>query len=578
MEQPPETADHGHEYDARPWSACYAPGMPAQVVVPAGGVSDLLARSARRCPDRVAIRFEQAHFTWRQLDRRATHIARALSSMGVEKGTRVALVLPNCPQAVMAFFGVLRLGAVVVWTNPLYTERELHHQLADAQAEVAICLDLAYGRLRAVRAQLTLRHVVVTSVLDELPLPIRTVGPWTRHGKEVTAAVPRGDDVVGWRAFVRRGHRGPESWSTAEPGQLAALQYTGGTTGTPKGVMLTHANLLANTEQAVSLLPESARAELIILAVVPLFHAYGVIVCLLAGARVGATVLLHPRFQLERVIDAVARYRPNLLPGVPTLYVPLTEAALRGHVDLRSIRWCLSAAAPLPPRVASEFQQQSGGRLVEAYGLTEASPATHANLLYGPIGPVGSIGVPLPSTDARIVDPHDHRRALPVGEVGELIVRGPQVMAGYWQQASETAAVLQDGWLATGDLARMDPQGWFFLVERSKDVIITAGFNVYPREVEDALSEHPAVQEVAVVGVSDPYRGEIVKAFVVRHPDADVDEGELRRFVRERLAPYKVPRAVEFRSELPKNQIGKVLRRLLAPSSPNSPDESAASH
>jgi len=544
-----------------PWLDSYPPGVPEHVEVPATNLARVLDDAARDFPNAPALHFEGRTISYAQLADRAWRFAGVLAGLGVTKGTRVGLVLPNCPQAVIAFFGALRLGAVVVQNNPLYTESELGHQLTDAGVEVLVCLDLAYERVKAARAQTSIREVVVTSVLDELPAVKRVLAPYTRKGREAVAAVGRDEPVRRWRDLSSGAAKPPEA-AVDTASDLALLQYTGGTTGLSKGVMLSHGNLRANVEQVRAWFPDADPGREVMMAVLPFFHVYGLTVCLLLGVRVGAALVLMPRFDLDAVLAAVDRYRPTLFPGVPTMYVALNNAVAKGGHDLSSIKACLSGAAPLPLEVAERFERYSGGRLVEGYGLSECSPVALANPIYGK-RKAGTIGMPLPDTIARVVDPSEPDRALPSGERGELAIRGPQVMLGYRNRPEESAEVLRDGWLLTGDMAVMDEEGYFTIVDRKKDLIIAGGYNIYPREVEEVLYEHPKVLEVCVAGVPDPYHGETVKAFVVLRAGEQATQDEIREFAKERLTGYKVPRAVEFRDELPKTLIGKVLRRAL---------------
>jgi long-chain acyl-CoA synthetase len=425
-----------------------------------------------------------------------------------------------------------------------------------------ICLDLVYERVKALRPRTSIREVIVTSVLDELPGVKRVLAPFTRKGKAASATIGKDEPVKRWRDVLASAPAGPDL-AEVDPGRdLALLQYTGGTTGVSKGVMLTHANLRANVEQVRAWFPDADPGREVMMAVLPFFHVYGLTVCLLLGLRLGAALVLQPRFDLDAVLAAVDKYRPTLFPGVPTMYVAINNAVDLGGHDLSSIKACLSGAAPLPLEVAERFERFSGGRLVEGYGLSEASPVAIANPVYGK-RKAGTIGLPIPDTLARVADPSDPDRTMPPGQPGELALAGPQVMKGYWNQPDETAQVLRDGWLLTGDMAVMDEEGYFSIVDRKKDLIIAGGFNVYPREVEEVLYEHPKVLEVAVAGVPDAYRGEIVKAFVVLRPGERCTTEEIREFAKARLAAYKVPRAVEFRDELPKTLIGKVLRRAL---------------
>ena len=545
-----------------PWLDSYPPGVPEHVEVPRANLAGLLADAARDFPDAPALHFEGRTTSYAQLADQAWRFAGVLAELGVTKGTRVGLVLPNCPQAVIALFGASRLGAVVVQNNPLYTERELAHQLGDARVEVLVCLDLVYDKVTALRQAAGVREVIVTSLLDELPVVRRVLAPYTRRGRAASATIARDELVRRWRELLGAATTKPDEAAVDPDRDLALLQYTGGTTALAKGVMLTHANLRANVEQVRAWFPDADPGREVMLAVLPFFHVYGLTVCLLLGVRIGAALVLLPRFDLDGVLGAVERYRPSLFPGVPTMYVAINRAVERTGQSLASIKACLSGAAPLPMEVAERFERFSGGRLVEGYGLSEASPVAIANPIYGK-RKAGTIGMPLPDTLARVVDPADPDRQLPPGQVGELAVAGPQVMQGYWQRPEETAEVLRDGWLLTGDLAVMDEEGYFAIVDRKKDLIIAGGYNISPREVEDVLAEHPAVAEVAVVGLADPYRGEIVKAYVVLRDGRRATPEELRAFAKARLAAYKVPRVVELREELPKTLVGKVLRRAL---------------
>jgi long-chain acyl-CoA synthetase len=547
---------------ATPWLDSYPPGVPEHVEVPQVNLARLLADAVREYPHAPAMHFEGRTTSYAELADQAWRFAGTLAELGVTKGSRVGLLLPNCPQAVVALFAAFRLGAVVVQNNPLYTERELEHQLGDAGVEVLVCLDPVYQRVKAVRERVGIREVIVTSVLDELPAVKRALAPYTRRGRSASAGIGREEPVRRWRELLRqRTESAPEA--DVDPAtDVAMLQYTGGTTGVPKGVMLSHANLVANVEQIRAWLPDADPGHEIMMAVLPFFHAYGLTVGLLLGVRLRAALVILPRFELPQVMAAIDHYRPTLFPGVPTMYVAINRAVARGGHDLSSIKACISGAAPLPAEVAERFERFSGGRLVEGYGLSETSPVVTVNPIYGK-RKAGTIGMPLPDTLARVADSEDPSRTLPSGERGELAVRGPQVMLGYWNRPDESAEVLRDGWLLTGDIAVTDEEGYFTIVDRKKDLIISSGYNVYPREVEGVLYEHPKVQEVSVAGVPDPYRGEMVKAFVVLRKGEAASTEELREFAKSRLAAYKVPRAVEFRTELPKNMVGKVLRRAL---------------
>ncbi|MBX5464498.1 MAG: long-chain fatty acid--CoA ligase [Clostridia bacterium] len=545
-------------YDAAPWLASYPPDVPPHLEYPEAGLPELLERAVREAPEREAIRFFGRSIRYRQLGERVRRLAAALAARGVTRGERVAVMLPNTPQLVVAYFAALRLGAVVTLVNPLYTAREVRHQLADSGARWLVALDLTWPRLETGLEGTAVERVILAAVEDELPFPL---GFLARLRKPRLPLAPRvaGVPVERFPQLERERHPEPPA-VRVEPGDLALLQYTGGTTGEPKGAMLTHRNLVANALQCIAWVGSQGPQR--ILGVLPLFHVYGLTTVLDYGVASASTLVLLPRFQVREVLAAIQKERPTLFPGAPTMYVAINTFPEVDRYDLSSIQACISGSAPLPVEVQKEFERRTGATVVEGYGLTEASPVTHANPFRGGPVRIGTIGLPWPDTEARVVD--DARRPVPPGEVGELAVRGPQVMRGYWNRPEATAQVLdEEGWLYTGDLAVMEPDGYFRIVDRKKDVIIASGFNIYPREVEDVLHEHPAVQEAVVVGVPDPYRGETVKAFIKLRPGARASEAEIVAFCRERLTPYKVPRLVEFREELPKSTVGKLLRRVL---------------
>jgi long-chain acyl-CoA synthetase len=548
----------------RPWLAHYDPGVPTEVEIPPLPVDGLLRGSAERAPDRTAMVFFGARTSYAQLDRAADRFAHVLRSMGVEKGDRVSLHLPTSPAFVIAFMGAMRAGALAVPMNPLYVERELGILLAETEPRVSVTVDLLVSRLRAVEAAGGAgpprpRRLIVTGIQDSLPVPIRWLYPlkarregrW--HPQRHTPATPN------LFRLLREAPAGRFE-SAATPADSAVLQPTGGTTGTPKAAMLTHRNLVANACQTAAWFPHAAKGDPpTILCPLPLFHIYGLTVDMNYAMLTGGTLLLLPRFDPKMVLKAAARYRPQLFPGAPVMYETLAHHPDVGRFDLSSIEACISGAAPLPAGVQRDFEAITHGKVCEGYGLTEASPVTHCN----PIDSGrrnGTIGLPFPSTDARVVDPKTGK-PLAANEVGELEVAGPQVMAGYWQRPKETADVLHDGWLRTGDIATQDADGFFTIVDRAKDLIIVGGINVYPREVEEVLMSHPAVAEAAVIGMAHEHYGEVPCAFVVLAEGATATEEELFAYCRKNLARFKVPFAIRFRPRLPKTMIGKVLRK-----------------
>lgn len=545
----------------RPWLRFYDEGVPRTIAYPDIALHTFLDDTARRTPDAVATIFFDAKLTYRELSREADRFAAGLQTLGVGKGDRVALILPNCPQYVIAFYGALRAGAIVVPCNPLYTATELRHQIADAGARVAVVLSRAYPALREALPGTAVAEVVVTGIKDYMPPVLRALFTLFRERKE-GHRVRLAPGHQTFRAVLRLEER-PTPVAVG-PSDLAALLYTGGTTGVPKGAMLSHRALVTNALQSQAWYPRTVAGRTRALAVMPFFHAYGLTVVMNAAIHGGYGLVLIPRFDLEMILKAIDRYRPELFAGAPRVYVAVNNSPLAQKYDLRSIEACISGSAPLPAEVATEFERLThGGKVVEGYGLTEAAPVTHCNPILGR-RKVGTIGVPFPDVDAKIVDLETGTRDLPVGEVGELVVRGPNVMDGYWNAPVETALVLRDGWLYTGDIATMDAEGYFTIVDRKKELIIVSGYNVYPREVEEALFAHPAVLEAAAIGIPDEEKGEVVKAFVVLKPGADATGEQLIAHCRESLARFKVPVAIAFRRELPKSLIGKVLRRQLA--------------
>jgi long-chain acyl-CoA synthetase len=550
----------------RPWLRHWPEGIAQTIDPPDVPVDGLLRRTAAAHGDRPAVTFYGTSLTYAELDEAVDRFAAGLRSIGVRPHERVSLVLPNTPHFPIAFFGVLRAGGVVVQTNPLYTPRELEAQWADAGVETVVALDLFWHNVAKAKDPAHVKRVVVADVAEYLKAPLRQLYPVKRKRDLRKAGhwpldipdapwVHRFADLLG-SAPVRA------ATVSAALEDVAVLQYTGGTTGVPKGAMLTHANLIANARQTAAWIPTRAGAQETILGAIPLFHVYGLTTVLLLGVVLGARIVLYPNpREIGHILKLIHKEKPSLFPGVPTMYIAILRHPKVGRYDLRSIHACVSGAAPLPNEVRHEFEKVTGGRIVEGYGLTEASPVTHANPLRGVVKE--GIGIPFPATDAKIVDVDDPTRVVPLGESGELAIRGPQVMKGYWNRPEETALVLRDGWLLTGDIARMDEDGYFFIVDRKKDLIVCSGYNVYPREVEEVLFAHPAVAEAAAIGIPDPYRGETVKAFVVRKPGADATAEDVIAFCKERLAPFKVPKAVEFADDLPKSLIGKVLRREL---------------
>jgi len=522
----------------------------------------LLTESARLHQGKTCIHYEGRNLTYPEVDDISSRFASALLALGVKKGDRVAVFLPNIPQLVISFFGILKAGGIVVMCNPIYKERELEHQLADSGARIVVAsrtvakgMDL-FQSLQACRGRLSLDHVITTSFTDYLP-PLKKRLAGVAGIKDVSR-----ENTLDFVNLVESNQPLAEPVAVDPMVDIAVLQYTGGTTGVAKGAMLTHYNLLSNAVYGARLFPLSEKD--VSLCVLPLFHIYGLTVTMNMPISVGGTLVLLPSFHVEEVAKAIDKMKVTTFSGAPAMYIAINSKPNARDFHLRSVTACMSGGSALPPAVRRRFMELTGGNLVEGYGLSETSPVTHVNPLVGGVVKDGSIGPPFCETDAKVVDTENRYRTLGVGEVGELAVKGPQVMKGYWNQEAETRAVLEDGWFLTGDIAKMDTDGYFYIVDRKKDMVNVGGFKVYPREVEDVLFEHPGIKEVGVIGIPDEFSGEVVKAFVVlKDPSKGPTEQEVIDFCQSRLAKYKVPRKVEFVDELPKTLIGKVLRRKL---------------
>jgi long-chain acyl-CoA synthetase len=522
----------------------------------------MLQQSVERSPDRTALIYFGTRISYGRLLEHVNRCAAGLQALGVRKGDRIALMMSNCPQFVVSYFGVLKAGGIVTATSSMYTAREAAHQWHDAGASALIVDRKLYPVAKTALAEVPeVKHVILTGFRDYSPAAFAKLDKVLHTGRfsRITHHASRITPHT-WQDFLLQA-RSPRRVSVA-PSDIACLQYTGGTTGTSKGAMLTHANLVTNAYQTEHWLSCGKHRPEVMVAALPLFHIYAMTCVMISSVFAGGTVIVLPRFELRSALNAIRKYKPTMFHGVPTMYVAFNNTPNVERYGFKSLRVCMSGGAALPVEVMQKFERLTGGRLVEGYGLTEASPVTHVNPPDG-LAKAGSIGLPIPGTDVRIVDLKTGTRELPVGEAGEIALRGPQVMKGYWNKPAETALVLRDGWLLTGDIARRDPAGYYYVVDRKKDMIIAGGFNVYPREVEEVLFEHPQIKEAAVVGVPDEYRGEAVKAFIVLQDGAAASAEEIISFCRERLAAYKVPRQIAFRDGLPKSGVGKYLRREL---------------
>ena len=550
----------------KPWLKHYEEGIPANLTYPSFPMHYFLEEAAAKYPDNPVTIFGNgskldAKLTFRQLNDDVNRLANALTQMGVKKGDRVALYLPNCPQYVIGYYATLKLGAIVAPNNPLYVPRELEFQVNDSGAETIICLSRFYPNVQKIRANTKLKNVIVANIKEYFSPILKllfTLALEKKEGHRVT--LDPGDH---WFTQVLASAPATKPNVAVRPEDTAVLLYTGGTTGVPKAAEITHKNLVANTLQCHAWLPGLREGQEVWLTALPLYHSYAMTTCMnLAIYIAGAMVLIPNPRELESVLKAIDLHKPTLFPGVPTMYTAINNHPDLHKYDVKSIKACLSGAAGLPVEVQKRFQNLTGARLVEGYGLSEATPVTHANPVFGE-NRIGTIGLPWPDTESKIMDIDTGKKEMPVGEPGELVIRGPQVMKGYWNRPDETAKTLRGGWLYTGDIAKMDADGYFQIVDRKKDMIIVGGFNVYPRDVEEVLYQHPKVLEAVVAGIPDPKSGERVKAYIVLKPGQTATVDEIMAYCKENLTGYKRPHDIEFRDSLPKTMIGKILRRQL---------------
>ncbi len=559
----------------KPWLKHYDEGVPTTIDYPPIPLDRFLTDAAARHPDHTATvfgaavgsRVMDAKLTYRQLDDLVNRFAAGLQQMGVEKGDRVAIMLPNCPQFIIAAYATWRIGGIAVCCNPLYVAREVEHLVNDSGTETFVVMSSLYERVKSIRANTGLKRVIVTNIKEYFPGLLKLLFTLAKEKKEGHRVDISGDADTHW--FQEVIHNAPEKPTPTDiaPEEVATLIYTGGTTGGPKGAQLTHRNLVSNAI-ALNAWAKTKEAEDVMIAVMPFFHAYGLTAGINTAIANALTIVLIPNPRdLVHVLKSIEKHRATFYPGVPTMFTGFINFPDRDKYDLTSLRFAVSAAAPLPPEVQQQFEAITGGKMIEAYGLTETSPAATMDPTDHPRS--HSIGVPLPDTDVKIVDADTGTRELPVGEIGEIIIKGPQVMKGYWNLPTETANALrvgpdgQPGWFYSGDIGYMDEDGYFHIADRKKDIIIAGGYNIYPADVEAVLFEHPKIREAAVVGVPDERRGETVKAFVVLKEGETATPEEIIAFCRERMAAYRVPRIIEFRDDLPKSMIGKVLRREL---------------
>lgn len=550
--------------DEQVWLKRYDEGVPHHIDYPEVPLFYYLEENARRFPESPCTIFKGAKISYQEMNSITDQLAAGLAELGVGKGDRVGIFMPNTPQFVMACFATLKLGAVVVAVNPLYTAREIEHQVNDAGIEVMLVMSNYYNTIKQVQPNTKIQNIVVTNIKEALSPILSFLFTLTKEKKDgFRVQLEDGDE---WMQEIIEKHS-PEDRPKVDvsPDDIALFQYSGGTTGISKGAIATHSNLVANTLQICSWMVTAEEGRETMLMAIPLFHVYGMVAGMLAALKLGAAMVMVPNPRdLADLLNNLQKYKATIFPGVPTLYnaINVYPDVVAGKYDLSTIKACISGSAPLMRETKEQFEALSGGKLCEGYGLSEAPTATHCNPLLGE-NRTGSIGLPLPDVDCRIVSLDDEVTVLSPGEIGELVIKGPQVFKGYHNMPTETGNALRDGWLYTGDIARVDEDGYFYIVDRKKELIKPGGYQVWPREVEEVIVDNPKVLEAGVAGVPDPYRGETVKAWVVVKPGQTLSEDEVKDWCRENLASYKVPSSVEFRDELPKTTVGKILRREL---------------
>lgn len=540
------------------WEKYYAPGVPVSINYEKVSVAEALERNAREFPDKPALIFLDKVINYKKLNEMVNRFGNWLIQNGVKQGDKVSILLPNIPQVVIAAHGAWRVGAVVVMNNPLYTDHELEHQLNNSESTVLVTLDLLAPRMIALRPKTPVKKIVVAHIRDHLGFPKKQLLPIVAKDKH--REIPPTKDVIEWENILKTS-------SANDPGikvdfnTLGVLQYTGGTTGVSKGAMLSHSNLSCNVQQIKAWFPTFNSSE-IGLGVLPFFHVFGLTAVMNYMLWLGATVVLIPRPEPEAMLEAIQKYKVTYFPAVPTMYVGLLNHPKLAKYDISSIKGCFSGASPLPVEVIKSFEAKTGAQICEAYGLSETSPGVTINPLGGKTK-ASSVGLPICDTLIKIVDLDEGFKELPIGTEGEICIKGPQVMGGHYNMPEETAKVLKDGWFYTGDIGKFDDEGYLYIVDRKKDMIIASGYNIYPRDVDEVLFTHPKILEACVIGIPDSYRGETVKAFVVMKPGQQMTAEEVMKFCQEKLAKYKVPTAVEFIDALPKSGVGKILRKEL---------------
>ncbi|HCY86160.1 MAG TPA: long-chain fatty acid--CoA ligase [Desulfobacteraceae bacterium] len=547
-------------YTQKPWTAAYETGVGEQIDYQDVLVPQYLKESVEQFPDNPALIFQGFTLTFSELNDMVGRFAAALKSYGIQKGDSVAILLPNVIPCVVAYYATLRIGGVVVLNNPLYSDRELAHQFTDSNSKFLITLDLLADRMVKLREKTAIKSIVYTSIGDFLPFVKRLLFPLVAKKKGLAKDVKPARDLHKFKDVIAQ-FEPDHTQADVAMDDVAMYQYTGGTTGVSKGVMLTHRNISYQIQQIEGWFPDFKKGEEVMLGALPIFHVFGMSTSMNFAIRMGWANVLVPKPQPEPLLEAISKFKVTFAPMVPTMYIGILDHPDINSTDLTSIKGCFSGSAPLPVDVINNFQEKTGAIIVEGFGLTESTPVTHINPFNGK-RKVGSIGLPISDTICKITDLEDPAKEMPVGEAGELLIKGPQVMKGYLNKPDETAKTLtEDGYLRTGDVAKMDEEGYFYIVDRIKDMIISGGYNVYPRDIDEVLFEHPKILEACCIGIPHPKRGEAVKAFVILKEGQTMTEQEVIDYCGSKLAKYKLPVAVEFRQELPKSNVGKILRK-----------------
>ena len=550
------------KYQDKPWLASYEKGVPEKIEYQEICLPSILEQTSNKFPDKMALLFQGYKITFRELNDMVNRFAACLHAFGINKGDSVAILLPNVIPCVVANYAILKIGGIVVMNNPLYSDRELEHQFNDSDSKILVTIDLLGNRMIDLRPKTKIKQIIYTSIGDYLPFPKNILFPLVAKKKNLAADVKSAEYIYKWKDILSKSSPNPPDVDLSFD-DVAMYQYTGGTTGVSKGVMLTHGNLSKQIQQAEAWFPTFNKGDEIMLGALPFFHVFGLSVAMNFAISMGWGHILVPKPQPEALLETIRKFKPTFAPLVPTMYIGMLNHPDIDKVDMTSIRGCFSGSAPLPLEVLKDFENKTGAVIVEGFGLTETTPATHINPFAGGKRKVGSIGVPISDTECRIVDLDDGNTDVPVGETGELLIKGPQVMKGYWNNPEETAKTLKDGWLHTGDIAKMDEEGYFYIVDRKKDMIISGGYNVYPRDIEEVFYENPKIQEACAIGISHPTRGEAVKVFAVFKEGETATREELIEYCTGKLAKYKLPTEIEFRDELPKTNVGKILKKEL---------------